>query len=469
MPRDITITFDDGTSHVYKNAPDNITPEQVTSRAQSDFSGKSITHLDGGNKSPQVPNSAASVKTKTPELNKDLEANINGAVAEPVMNMVSGMVAKPISDIAGTAATIYDLAKGEKDSRAQDFQRYVQNQLTYQPRTVAGKAVSENNPLAWMGQGIGAASHGIGNIIRGDSASDTARGVVGNAIEEGIPQAIGLGGAKIGPPAIKGTSEALRGGSESLMQSALKPTPELLMNGDAAVAIDTMLDQNIPLSKAGVEKIRAKIGDLNDQISDAVKNSTGTVKISDIAPLIQEKLNQFSKQVNPNADIASIKSAWDEFKNHPLLAGSNDIPVPLAQELKQGTYKQLFKKYGEMGSADVEAQKTIARGLKEGVASNAPEVAQFNKEESRLIRTLPLVERRVLMDSNKNPMGLSLIAKNPATWGAFMLDRSATFKAAIARILNASQEPASKAVAAVPAVAVPGAYLRPPQPPSQQQ
>ena len=47
MPRNITVTFDDGTSHIYQNAPDNITPEQAASRAQNDF-GKAVAHLDGG-------------------------------------------------------------------------------------------------------------------------------------------------------------------------------------------------------------------------------------------------------------------------------------------------------------------------------------------------------------------------------------------------------------------------------------
>lgn len=47
MPRNITVTFDDGSSHVYENAPDNLTPDAVTARAQKDF-GKAVTALDGG-------------------------------------------------------------------------------------------------------------------------------------------------------------------------------------------------------------------------------------------------------------------------------------------------------------------------------------------------------------------------------------------------------------------------------------
>lgn len=55
MPRNITITFDDGTSHVYQNAPDNATPQAVYERAAKDFAGKKIVNLDGGrSKGPAV-------------------------------------------------------------------------------------------------------------------------------------------------------------------------------------------------------------------------------------------------------------------------------------------------------------------------------------------------------------------------------------------------------------------------------
>jgi hypothetical protein len=52
MARDITVTFDDGSTAQYKNAPDNITPDAVTARAQQDY-GKTVTALDGGRKAGQ--------------------------------------------------------------------------------------------------------------------------------------------------------------------------------------------------------------------------------------------------------------------------------------------------------------------------------------------------------------------------------------------------------------------------------
>lgn len=54
MPRNITITFNDGTTHVYQNAPDDLTPQAVYDRAAQEFTGKKIVNLDGGRKTAGV-------------------------------------------------------------------------------------------------------------------------------------------------------------------------------------------------------------------------------------------------------------------------------------------------------------------------------------------------------------------------------------------------------------------------------
>jgi hypothetical protein len=50
---DITVTFNDGTSHVYRNAPENLTKDDALARVAKDFAGKQVTGLDrvaGGQK-----------------------------------------------------------------------------------------------------------------------------------------------------------------------------------------------------------------------------------------------------------------------------------------------------------------------------------------------------------------------------------------------------------------------------------
>ena len=53
-PRDITVTFEDGSEHIYKNAPVNVTPEQAEARAKKDF-GQDVVALDGGRNPNDAP------------------------------------------------------------------------------------------------------------------------------------------------------------------------------------------------------------------------------------------------------------------------------------------------------------------------------------------------------------------------------------------------------------------------------
>lgn len=309
-------------------------------------------------------------------------------------------------------------------------------------------------------------------------------GTVANVGVQAIPMVLGGEAAKLVSPAFVSAAK-------TLMQSALKPTLKSLRIGEAATAIDTMLAEGINVSMNGVFKLKSKISDLNRQIVEAIQSSPATVNKMEVAKTLLPTLEKFQKQVNPTSDINSLKSAWGEFVNHPLLpkiipeqvipgrtvaspvldasgnpftrtipekvipsSGTNEIPVQLAQELKQGTYKQLSGKYGELGSADTEAQKALARGLKEGIAKAVPEIVGLNAAESKLIATLNVAERRALMDANKNPAGLAWLYNHPTSFAAFVADRSPLFKSLLARMINAGREqiPATAARAGIGAV-----------------
>ncbi len=201
-----------------------------------------------------------------------------------------------------------------------------------------------------------------------------------------------------------------------------------------------MFEEGINVSKGGIAKLKSSIAELNEQIAEAIKNSPAVVDKGKVANALQGTLDRFAKQVNPKADLNTIESAWTEFMSHPMLTGKQDIPVKLAQEMKQATYREISGKYGEMGSAAIESQKTLARGLKEGIAEAVPEIAGLNKRESELINTLSLVEKRALMEGNKNIGGLALLARNKEAFAAYMADKSSLFKSLVARMLNAGSE-----------------------------
>lgn len=269
-------------------------------------------------------------------------------------------------------------------------------------------------------------------------------GLAANVGVQAIPMLFGGEAAKLASP-------ALESGAKSLMQSALKPTWEAIRTGKASRAIDTMLEEGINPTVGGVEKLRPMIDKLDNEISSAIASSTATVNKAAVGQRLQETWDKFKSTVNPQADLDAIKAAWTKFRNHPDLAGKTEIPVQTAQEMKRRTYQVLADKYGEEGAASTEAQKALARGLKEEISSAVPGVAASNAKASDLLNVLNVAERRAYMDLNKNPMSLALLAHNPAGFAAFMADKSALFKSLVARMMHSGSEqiPATAARAGI--------------------
>jgi hypothetical protein len=452
---------------VIQGIPDGTTKAQLVQKLQSN-----------GYDVPKEWMTTDDPQKEAPSIGRRVLNSFVGA-GEAAANMASGMVAKPVSDVAGMAATAYEAATGAGGNPAA-FKNYVQDKLTYQPKLDEGKALAEYNPLALVGKGVGAVANAAGDVA--DSAlpgSGATQGMAGNFIREAIPQAVGVAGAKYAPQinsAAKAGANyvagAVRTGAEDLMTSALKPTIKAHMSGDAKLAAKTLLDKGINATTGGTEKLQGMIDGINDQIAEKIKTSGATVSKQTVLKALDDVRAGFADQVDPVADLNAVNGVGTRFDNHPKLntakpsepqqyfgdpaidaieKTSNDaIPVQTAQSMKQGTYRVLSKKYGQLGSADVEAQKALARGLKEEIAKAVPEVAGLNAEESTLIKTLKVTERRALMDLNKNPFGLSILTGNPAAWAAFMADKSALFKSIAARMANVIQKSGVKVAGAIP-------------------
>ncbi len=229
---------------------------------------------------------------------------------------------------------------------------------------------------------------------------------------------------------------------ERLMQSALKPLQKQLESGQAKTAIQTLLkeDVNPTLTKTifgkGIDTLQAKVDTLNSQIVDIIKNSKKTVNKSEVVAYLDDLERNALNNALPAGDLAAIQAARQEFLSHPLLKNIEEIPVQLAQKLKVGTYKNLGEKaYGELKSATVESGKTIARGLKDLIGKAEPGVLGLNKESQALYDTLDVAERRAFMEANKDIAGISTLSKDMKNQIAMMADRSANFKALLARTL----------------------------------
>lgn len=100
MPRTVTVTFDDGTSHIYQAVPDDITPEVVQQRAVKDFN-KSVVALDGG----REKSTSTGVK---PELG-DL-SGMPDMTRRKMYRVPSAMALREIANAAGGPEEMYSQA-----------------------------------------------------------------------------------------------------------------------------------------------------------------------------------------------------------------------------------------------------------------------------------------------------------------------------------------------------------------------
>lgn len=254
-------------------------------------------------------------------------------------------------------------------------------------------------------------------------------------------QGVGQVTSKLFPNIAKTTTSTIkRTIPERLMQSALKPTPTQLSSGEANTAIQTLLkeDVNPTLGRTifgrGIDVLESKLGDINKQISELIKGSKGTVNKSQVVAYLDDLEKRALNNALPASDLQAIQSAKQEFLSHPLLKDIEEIPVQLAQKIKVGTYKNLGEKaYGELKSATVESGKTLARGLKDLIGKVEPKVLGLNAESQALYDTLNVAERRAFMEANKDIMGISTLSKDMKNQITMMADRSAPFKALLAR------------------------------------
>lgn len=277
----------------------------------------------------------------------------------------------------------------------------------------AAKDVSNNPPLdSIKGAAVGA---GEGALAAGKQAA-----------LQGAVQ--GLGDLAIKP--------GLTYLGRSVMQSAVKPGLKTVTRSMAAgettpPVVQTLLDKGINVTAGGYRKLQTLLNATNDEISQAIAASNAGIAPIKVAGRLSDTARTFANQVNPQADLAAISSVGENFlesqAHRPL------IPVAEAQALKQGTYARIGDKYGQASAASIEAEKSLARGLKEEIANEVPDVSALNAKEGKLIEALYAVGKRVALSGNANQVGMSWLIHNPTVFLASLMERSPVVQSMLAR------------------------------------
>lgn len=203
--------------------------------------------------------------------------------------------------------------------------------------------------------------------------------------------------------------------AEKMYQSALKPP--LRMGAErVGQVVRTGLEQGIPVSEQGAVKLSGLISDLQGKIKQQIANGAAagaTIDPQAVASRLNQVRARFANQVTPGSDLAAIDATKQEFLDNQHVPPSGtagpspEIPVDQAQAMKQGTYQQLKgKAYGELKSATIESQKALARGLKEELEAQFPEIKGLNAQEGQFYNLEGTIEKALARIGNHQLIGI---------------------------------------------------------------
>lgn len=243
----------------------------------------------------------------------------------------------------------------------------------------------------------------------------------------------------VAPAVAEGASTAIEKGgtwaARKAMRSALKPgVADAKTLADAREVTNTALENEIPVSEKGAAKLAGLIKDYGEKtqaVIDAKTRAGMTVKPEAVA----SRLDQIdTSRPLPEKDIATIAKAKADFlarngvkpAQPPMPTGVLDasgqpvmrpgapasagkpIPFDVAQAEKQGAYQRID--YGKMSEAQIESEKMLARGYKENLEEQAPELKLLNDKEGKLLGLQPALERAVRRAANEDALSLKQVA-----------------------------------------------------------
>lgn len=303
----------------------------------------------------------------------------------------------PIAGVKGAAqltAHPIDTLKSDADARNQI---YTSAESAFKKGNYAeGAAHLLNAAIPLLGPQMDAAGNDFlqGNYAKGSGA------------------AVGMGLGLAAPEALKNVNISLPGSavaddlSKRMYQSSLKPPPGSYSQPEVQSMVKTGLENDIPISAEGRTKLSGLIDDLNDKVKQQITAGSQagmTVNKFDVASRLGQTAKKFSNQVTPISDLQNISDAGNEFlHNQPINISALD-----AQALKSGTYQQLKETaFGSLKNSTIEAQKALARGLKEELQAQFPEIKELNSQEGQAINLDGALERAVNRTTNRDIFSL---------------------------------------------------------------
>lgn len=304
-----------------------------------------------------------------------------------------------------------------------------------------GHKIADAAPLVGgiLGGLGGAVVGGAGGVLAGGFGAIPG-GIVGSAV--GTTAGTGTGGliksrlndlmgtpltkdqefsSAITQPAIAGATDAILGVAGQVAGKVLEPVgtlltktiPEGLMGNvfkeplkETRAAIRASMMKDGEVANLGTEALKRgemgsaeqiftksaqEIQTLEDSLQTALDGTKKTISLDKI----KEELLPYVVKLKQAGNKADADALIQRIAHIEEAAGSSEIPVATANEIKRTLYDEARNAYGKTASESIEGIKKIARGFKEQIQKAVPEVVDINKELSYHGRVVDAMTDRI--------------------------------------------------------------------------
>jgi hypothetical protein len=360
MPRDITITFDDGSKHVYQGAPDDVTPDQVEARASKEF-GKRVTALDGGK--PAAPSAAPepSFLDKAAQQVKNVAgglargaASIGATLTTPVKQYDTQGNADPRSFLQRRADTLQGVEQGTQALGADP------SSLVYKGTKLGAEIAGTGGAGGAIAGGVRALAPSIAAKIPNLLQAVGSSGMTAGQAAPGVAGAAGNMLTRMGGGAVAGAAQTAMVDPESTgtgaaIGAALPPAAKAAGAVGSAVgsSVKSILSNVLGLSTGvGAEPIKAAVKAGAEGNKDFLKNIAGEVPLTDVLERAKTGLTNMR-----SAASAEYRSGMIPVKNDATVLDFSGLDKALQDAGNVASFKG--QTTNETASTAVEKMKSI--------------------------------------------------------------------------------------------------------------
>lgn len=298
---------------------------------------------------------------------------------------------------------------------------------------LGGLLAPDNWPT--IGGMIGGAVGGAGGTVLGTPVGGYGAGVTGAALGGGAGQAFrqlydffagnAVPETAMGRAADIGTQGAMQGGIEAAGGAAtktagavanatyrgyLKPALNAVDLPKAREIVATALREALPITKAGEDKAKYLIAELNKQVQGALAGASGgRVDLRQIADKVRTFARaKYNRPGVPEGDFAAAMQVADNIDNHPSLTSAGGVKTVAvnpadANRVKQGLDTAVGDTaFGVERGAATEARKQGRHATRLAIEGAAPQVGPLNAREAKIIDALEAVQKATGREENRN-------------------------------------------------------------------